>query len=223
MSRLHPVFNVIKLTPAPDDPIPGRCAPPPPPPELVDGEEEYVVEKVLNSRMFRRKLQYLIKWEGYNTEHNSWTNADDVHAPELMAEFHRDNPSAPRHIRALVFGSIPFRSIPEVNIAPSRRNSEGGVNVTGHLAPRLSLALSTQPRVRSHASRALWTPPHAPSRSLHPPRSLAHPIPLAQRPSHIPRAHTRPHALPQHPLASALRSAPPYATLAIPMSTVQPH
>src|SRR5437016_9116294 len=30
MKRLHPVFNVIKLTPAPTDPIAGRHAPPPP-------------------------------------------------------------------------------------------------------------------------------------------------------------------------------------------------
>src|SRR6266700_2359985 len=54
MSRLHPVFNVVKLTLAPPDPILRRCRNPPPPPELIDGKEEYVVEKVLNSRMFQR-------------------------------------------------------------------------------------------------------------------------------------------------------------------------
>ena len=42
MRQLHPVFNVIKLTPAPPDPIVGRRRTPPPPPELIDGEEEYV-------------------------------------------------------------------------------------------------------------------------------------------------------------------------------------
>jgi len=72
MRRLHPVFNVVKLTPAPDDPIVGRRQNPQPPPELVDGEEEYIVEKILNSRMFRRKLQYLVKWEGYRIEGNTW-------------------------------------------------------------------------------------------------------------------------------------------------------
>ena len=49
MSRLHPVFNVVKLLPTPDDPIPGRRAHPPPPPEIVDGEEHYVVERILDS------------------------------------------------------------------------------------------------------------------------------------------------------------------------------
>jgi hypothetical protein len=51
MKHLYLVFNVVKLTLAPPDPIPSRHAPPPPPPELIDGEEEYVVEKILDSRI----------------------------------------------------------------------------------------------------------------------------------------------------------------------------
>ena len=63
MKHLHPVFNVVKLSPAPNDPIVGRCRNPPLPLELVDGEEEYIVEEILNSRMFRRhigKLQCIV-------------------------------------------------------------------------------------------------------------------------------------------------------------------
>ena len=55
MSRLHPVFNVVKLTLAKDDPIPGRRLPPPPTPEIVDGEEEWVVEEILDSKVINRK------------------------------------------------------------------------------------------------------------------------------------------------------------------------
>ena len=51
MRRMHPVFNVVKLTLAPDNPIPGRHRTPPPPPELVKGKEEYIVKEVLNSRL----------------------------------------------------------------------------------------------------------------------------------------------------------------------------
>jgi hypothetical protein len=47
MRRLHPVFNVVKLTPAPVDPIEGRQPKLPPPPELVEEEEEYLVEEIL--------------------------------------------------------------------------------------------------------------------------------------------------------------------------------
>jgi len=112
MRRLHPVFNVVKLSPAPDDPIVGRRRNPQPPPELVDGEEEYIVEKILNSRMFRRKLQYLVKWKGYGIEGNTWEYSENLdHAPEKVMEFHTKNPGAPCRIRALAFGSIPFRPI----------------------------------------------------------------------------------------------------------------
>ena len=51
MSHLHPVFPVVKLMPAPVDLIPGRQSDPPLDPILVDGEEHYEVEAVLDSRM----------------------------------------------------------------------------------------------------------------------------------------------------------------------------
>ena len=120
MRRLHPVFNVVKLSPAPDDRIVGRRRNPPPPLELVDGEEEYIVEEILNSRIFRRKLQYLVEWEGYGIEGNTWKYSENLaHAPEKVTEFHTRNLGAPRHIRALTFGSIPWLVLPtEITIIP---------------------------------------------------------------------------------------------------------
>ena len=50
MKQLHPVFNVVKLTPAPDDPITGRKTEDHPPPIVIDGEVEWEVEEILNSR-----------------------------------------------------------------------------------------------------------------------------------------------------------------------------
>jgi hypothetical protein len=66
--------------------------PPPPSPELIDGEEEYVVEKILDSRMFRQHLQYLVKWDGYGAEGNTWEYSENVeNAPEKVADFHAQN------------------------------------------------------------------------------------------------------------------------------------
>jgi len=137
MSHLHPVFNVIKLTLAPIDPVAGRHAPPPPlPPELIDGKEEYVVEEILNSCMFHQKLQYLVKWEGYGVENNTWEYWDNLgNALDVVNEFHTRNPAAPCCIHALAFGSIPFRPIPPLTIASGRCNSEGGVIVRGTPKP----------------------------------------------------------------------------------------
>ena len=49
MSRIHPVFNVIKLLPAPRDLIPGRRAWPLPDPELVAGALEYEIDQIKDS------------------------------------------------------------------------------------------------------------------------------------------------------------------------------
>ncbi|CAJ0945496.1 unnamed protein product [Ranitomeya imitator] len=67
----------------------------PPAPVLVEGELEYVVEKILDSRVSRRKLQYLVKWKGYGQEDNSWVFASDVHAADLVRAFHLAHPGRP--------------------------------------------------------------------------------------------------------------------------------
>ena len=71
MRCLHPVFNVVKLTLSPADPIAGHHPTLPPPPELVEGEDEYLVEEILDSKMFHSRLKFKIKWEGYGPEHDS--------------------------------------------------------------------------------------------------------------------------------------------------------
>jgi len=61
MKQLHPVFNVVKLTPAPDNPIPGRKTMDHPLPIIIDGEVEWEVKEILDSRWHRRRFQYLVK------------------------------------------------------------------------------------------------------------------------------------------------------------------
>ena len=88
------------------------------------------MEKILDSRIINRRLRYLIKWEGYGIEHNSWEPADDVHAPECVAEFHQNHPGAPRNIQFADFDTIPFRTLSSV--VPRCHSLEGGVDVRGH-------------------------------------------------------------------------------------------
>jgi len=177
MSRLHPVFNVIKLTLAPTNPITGRHALPLPPPELIDSEEEYVVEEILNSRMFRRKLQYLVKWEGYSVEKNTWEYWDNLgNAADAVNDFHTRNPAAPRCICTLTFGSIPFRPIPPVTIALGRCNSEGGVIVRGTPNPPAEPRRPAEPthrlsRLDAHQHRST-APPSPPTSHRHCPSLL---------------------------------------------------
>ena len=138
MSRLHPVFNVVKLTPAPEDPVQGWHVPPPPLLEIIDREEEWVIEEILNSRMINQKLQYLVKWDGFRIEHNSWEPWDNIHAPDLVSEFHRKHPRAPQLIRLIDFNAIAFRSIPS-SVVLGHHSLEGGMDVRGHLQAPMSL------------------------------------------------------------------------------------
>jgi len=61
MRQLHLVFNVIELSTAPEDPILGRKLQALPPSIIVNGEEEWEVEEILNSRWYQRRFQFLVK------------------------------------------------------------------------------------------------------------------------------------------------------------------
>ena len=73
--QIHPIFHVSLLEHAADDPYPGQIAPPPPP-IIVDGEEEWEVATILDSRLHYNRLQYLVKWRGYDAP--TWQTATDL-------------------------------------------------------------------------------------------------------------------------------------------------
>ena len=109
--KLHPVFHVNRLSPYRDN---GLAKPPPPDPVVVDGEEEYEVEAVTDSRIVklggrgnRTKLQYYVKWKGYGAGDSSWEDAAALaHAQAKVRAFHKANPSAPRKIAATSFADL---------------------------------------------------------------------------------------------------------------------
>ena len=58
-----------------------------PPPDLIEGVVEWEVEKILDMRTRRSQKQYLIRWKGYSTAHDSWEPWENINTPLLMAEF----------------------------------------------------------------------------------------------------------------------------------------
>ena len=93
--KVHPTFHVSRLRRFTPDSIPDRTSAPPRP-VIGNGREEEEVEEVLNSRLYRRKLQYLVKWKGWSRENNTWEPAEHLeNAPRLVSDFHRAHPSAP--------------------------------------------------------------------------------------------------------------------------------
>jgi hypothetical protein len=105
---IHPVFHIDLLTPYKETIMHGPNFTQPAP-ELIDGEEEYSVERILDSRWFGRRwrLQYLVKWEGYPDSDNMWVDKDDVFAEDKVREFKASNPEAEAHIRTSVVAKSP--------------------------------------------------------------------------------------------------------------------
>jgi len=61
MKKLHPMFNVVKLSTASDDLISRRKPRSLPPPVVIDREEKWKVEEILDSHWHRRRFQFLVK------------------------------------------------------------------------------------------------------------------------------------------------------------------
>ena len=54
------------------------------------------MEKIQDSRIYRGKLQYLVKWKGYGPKDTSWELKENVkNAKELVEEFHKKYPKKP--------------------------------------------------------------------------------------------------------------------------------
>jgi hypothetical protein len=55
----------------------------------VDDEKQWKIKQILNSRKYREKLQYYIKWLNWDNIHNEWLNVNNMsHASDLIAEYH---------------------------------------------------------------------------------------------------------------------------------------
>src|SRR5260221_757196 len=93
--KIHNMFHGSLLTPYHEA---RECGPNylEPPPELVDGELEYEVADILKSRRHGKgkKLQYLVRWKGYDDSQNTWEPEENIHAPELVRAFHATNSTA---------------------------------------------------------------------------------------------------------------------------------
>src|SRR5215475_9888047 len=107
MKFIHPVFHVSMLEPVSTSTIPGCIQPPPPPLVEIEGEPEYEVAEVLDSKINHRckcKLLYLVCWLGYEgtNEEYSWVTLDDLqNALELLQEFHSNYPTKPGPVSQL--------------------------------------------------------------------------------------------------------------------------
>ena len=77
--------------------------------------EEYKVDYIVASCIYRRQLQYLVHWKGYEEHEHTWEPASNVKNTPLVVEFfYKENPSAPQKLRMTQsnFDSL-FKPVPE--------------------------------------------------------------------------------------------------------------
>ena len=91
--KIHPVFHASLLSPYRENEVHGKNFPAPPP-DLVNGEEEYKIEKIMRHRGTPSSRSFLIRWKGYLAEEDSWVPERDLkHAKSALASYKKLHPS----------------------------------------------------------------------------------------------------------------------------------
>lgn len=94
--RIHDVFHVSLLVPFKRNRFSGRHLSLPPP-DIINDAPEYEVEEILDSKIYRKKLYYLVHWKGYDISERTWEPTENLeNAKELVSKFHHQNPSKPK-------------------------------------------------------------------------------------------------------------------------------
>ena len=137
-----------------------------PPPELVEGVEEFEVEKILDSRRRGqgRKLQYLVKWMGYPDSDNQWEDWDQLTADNAIREFKCTNPESEIHLKAgridcttlIPTARMPCRSFSPEHTRPTYDNNNDVDDSESSLSigPATQALLHGQAEHQRHLERA---------------------------------------------------------------------
>jgi transposase InsO family protein len=89
--KIHPVFHVSLLRPANiDEELHPRIVDDTlrPPPDIIEQEEEYEVESILEHRGGKRRREYLVKWFGYPMSETTWETKKNLrHAQDIVLNY----------------------------------------------------------------------------------------------------------------------------------------
>ena len=96
--KIHPIVNVSKIQlykPQVEEQkkIPPKLV-------IIEGEEEFEIEKILNKRTVQGKEKFLVRWKGYIAEEDTWEDRKNLgNAKELVEEFEREYREEAKELR----------------------------------------------------------------------------------------------------------------------------
>ena len=102
---IHPVISCIHLEPAKEDPFNRQT--PPPPPIVVEGEERYLIDRILKKEQRRQpgdrapRTYYRVRWQGYGPKDDGWIDESELaeQVLEMVEAFERTISSTRRSKR----------------------------------------------------------------------------------------------------------------------------
>jgi len=87
--KIHPVVNVSRIRRYVGQ-VEGQRKEQPAP-VIIQGEEEWEVERILNKRRVRGKDKYLVRWKGFTVESDTWERRENLeNAKEAIEEFEKE-------------------------------------------------------------------------------------------------------------------------------------
>ncbi len=170
--KIHNVFHANLITPYKEMELYGPNFTRPPP-DLVEGEKEFEVEKILDAQPRGRghKMHFLVKWKGYPTSDNSWEPRENLHADRLIKEY---NKKKQRQAEPKRKGVKSRRARMEEKIPPSSQNNHSphqNHSMSAYSAPIVSSSTPSTP-----VSMSPSTPREATSSSVTPMTTPTSPV-----------------------------------------------
>ena len=124
--RIHDIINVSWVWPY-KPPVAGQSSIPLEPID-VEGNLDYEVEEILDSRLKCGKLEYLVKWSGYTNNYNTWEpEANCANSLDIINDFYKKNPSTPQKLGAGAFAGLIFKFYE--NFTESKKNAVSHLEV----------------------------------------------------------------------------------------------
>lgn len=91
--KIHDVFHVDRFRhyhPSPESL--GKRTPARPDPDIIDDEEEYEVEEVMEHKRRNKRVEYLVKWQGFPREDWTWEPESNLtHCKDILDRYKRDH------------------------------------------------------------------------------------------------------------------------------------